>query len=208
MTETKKFNLITICPEVFGGLSTPRNPSDIKGDKVFSNEGLDVTKNFYDGALKALEILKQYNAKYALLKEGSPSCGVHKIYDGTFSGKKIPGFGVTTKMFKELGIKVYSENEIDELCNNCTWTWITKNQVNGCKIEGPNGNCIFLPATGYHNYSPEKIEKYNEGLCGAYWSSSLLTSLFARSLWCNSEGASKSFDLRSCSLTIRPVCPK
>jgi hypothetical protein len=101
-----------------------------------------------------------------------------------------------------------TENEIDELCNNCTWTWITKNQVNGCKIEGPNGNCIFLPATGYHNYSPEKIEKYNEGLCGAYWSSSLLTSLFARSLWCNSEGASKSFDLRSCSLTIRPVCPK
>jgi uncharacterized protein YbbK (DUF523 family) len=111
----EKFNLITICPEVFGGLSTPRNPSEIKGDKVFSNEGLDVTKNFYDGALKALEILKQYNAKYALLKEGSPSCGVHKIYDGTFSGNKIPGFGVTTKMFKELGIKVYSENEIDEL---------------------------------------------------------------------------------------------
>jgi uncharacterized protein YbbK (DUF523 family) len=111
----EKFNLITICPEVFGGLSTPRNPSEIKGNKVFSNTGVDVTKNFYDGALKALEILKQYNAKYALLKEGSPSCGVHKIYDGTFSGKKIPGFGVTTKMFKELGIKVYSENEIDEL---------------------------------------------------------------------------------------------
>jgi uncharacterized protein YbbK (DUF523 family) len=111
----EKFNLITICPEVFGGLSTPRDPSEIKGDKVYSNQGLDVTENFNSGALKAVEILKKSNAKYALLKEGSPSCGVHKIYDGTFSGTKIPGSGVTTNMFKDLGIKVYSENEIDEL---------------------------------------------------------------------------------------------
>ena len=111
----EKFNLITICPEVFGGLSTPRNPSEIIGDKVYSDKGLDVTENFNNGAKLAVDILKKYNAKYALLKEGSPSCGVHKIYDGTFSGTKIPGSGVTTQMFKELGIKVYSENEIDEL---------------------------------------------------------------------------------------------
>ena len=111
----KKFNLITICPEVFGGLSTPRNPSEIKGNKVYSNQGLDVTENFNLGAKLALDILKKHNAKYALLKEGSPSCGVHKIYDGTFSGIKIAGSGITTQMFRELGIKVYSENEIDEL---------------------------------------------------------------------------------------------
>lgn len=111
----EKFNLITICPEVFGGLTTPRNPSEIIGDKVYSNKGLDVTENFVSGAKLALDILKKHNAKYALLKEGSPSCGVHKVYDGTFSGIKISGSGVTTKMFKELGIKVYSENEIDEL---------------------------------------------------------------------------------------------
>ena len=111
----EKFNLITICPEEFGGLTTPRDPSEIKGDKVYSNKGKDVTDNFILGAEKALEILKKYNAKYALLKEGSPSCGVHKIYDGTFSGNKIPGSGITTAMFKELGIKVYSENEIEEL---------------------------------------------------------------------------------------------
>ena len=111
----EKFNLITICPEVFGGLSTPRNPSEIVGQKVLSNKGVDVTENFYNGANKAVEILKSYNAKYALLKEGSPSCGVHKIYDGTFSGVKIPGSGITTNMFKELGIEIYSENEIEEL---------------------------------------------------------------------------------------------
>ena len=111
----EKFNLITICPEVFGGLSTPRNPSEIVGQKVLSNKGDDVTENFYNGANKAVEILKAYNAKYALLKEGSPSCGVHKIYDGTFSGVKIPGSGITTNMFKELEIKIYSENEIEEL---------------------------------------------------------------------------------------------
>lgn len=111
----EKFNLITICPEVFGGLSTPRNPSEIQGDKVYSNQGLDVTDNFVNGALKAVEILKKHDVKYALLKEGSPSCGVNKIYDGTFTGVKISGSGVTTKMFRDLGIEVYSENEIDEL---------------------------------------------------------------------------------------------
>jgi uncharacterized protein YbbK (DUF523 family) len=111
----EKFNLITICPEVFGGLTTPRNPSEIIGDKVFSNKGLDVTDNFHNGAKMAVDILKKYNAKYALLKEGSPSCGVHKVYDGTFSGVKISGSGITTQMFKKLGIIVFSENEVEEL---------------------------------------------------------------------------------------------
>jgi uncharacterized protein YbbK (DUF523 family) len=110
-----KFNLIHICPEVFGGLSTPRNPSEILGDKVISNKGLDVSNNFINGANQAVELAKKYNVKYALLKEGSPSCGVHKIYDGTFTGTKIDGNGITTFMLKELGVIVFSENEIDEL---------------------------------------------------------------------------------------------
>ena len=110
-----KFNLIHICPEVFGGLKTPRDPSEILKDKVISNAGVDVTQNFINGANQAIALAKKYNAKYALLKEGSPSCGVHKIYDGTFTGTKIDGNGVTTAMLKELGIIVFNENEIDEL---------------------------------------------------------------------------------------------
>ncbi len=112
-----RFELILICPEVMGGLSTPRNPSEIRGNKVFSNFGLDVTDNFNLGARLSLDIVFKNNIKYALLKESSPSCGVNKVYDGTFSGNKINGMGITTKLLKENGIIVYSEDDIDKLLN-------------------------------------------------------------------------------------------
>lgn len=111
----EKFDLYLICPEVAGGLTTPRNPSEIKGQTVFSNQGRDVTKEFIAGAQKALDIALKYDIHLALLKEASPSCGVHQIYDGTFTGTKIQGQGFTTKVFLNHGIKIYSEKEIDLL---------------------------------------------------------------------------------------------
>lgn len=112
-----KYDLVLICPEVMGGLSTPRNPSEIKGNKVYSNQGLDVTENFNLGAKLSLAIALNNNIKYALLKEGSPSCGVNRVYDGTFSGNKINGMGITTKLLKENGIIIYSEEDIAKLLN-------------------------------------------------------------------------------------------
>ena len=107
---------IIICPEQLGGLTTPRNPSEIiniNGErKVFTCDNIDVTKNFINGAKESLKIAKIYNCKKALLKEGSPSCGCNFIYDGTFSGKKIPGQGITTTLFKENNIEVFSEKEL------------------------------------------------------------------------------------------------
>ena len=107
---------IIICPEQLGGLTTPRNPSEIiniNGErKVFTCDSIDVTKNFINGAKESLKIAKIYNCKKALLKEGSPSCGCNLIYDGTFSGKKIPGQGITTTLFKENNIEVFSEKEL------------------------------------------------------------------------------------------------
>ena len=85
----EKFELYLVCPEVDGGLTTPRNPSEQIGDKVVSNKGLDVTYEFYLGAKIALDVCKKNDIKYALLKESSPSCGSNLIYDGTFSSKKI-----------------------------------------------------------------------------------------------------------------------
>lgn len=98
---------ILVCPEQLGGLSTPRNPSEIitygnkDGNdvlsgctKVLSNKGIDVTKNFIQGAEETLKIAKEHNAKTAILKAGSPSCGYKKIYDGSFLGNKIQGMGV------------------------------------------------------------------------------------------------------------------
>ena len=111
----EKYELILACPEVLGGLSTPRDPSEQMKDKVFSNKGLDVTDNFNLGASKTLEIIKKHKIKKALLKESSPSCGSNLIYDGTFSGTKINGLGVTAKLLKENGITIYNENEIDLL---------------------------------------------------------------------------------------------
>lgn len=112
-----KYDLYPICPEVFGGLSIPRDPSEIKGNRVFSNKGIDVTKEFKMGANKALEIAIKYGIKLALLKEGSPSCGVSKIYDGTFSANKIDGQGITAELFKIFDIKAYNENDVNLLLN-------------------------------------------------------------------------------------------
>lgn len=108
----EKYNLITICPEVDGGLSTPRIPSEIIQDKVINKEGKDVTKEYNEGAKKALDKAKENNVRKAILKAKSPSCGCGYIYDGTFTNTLIQGDGVTTKLFKENNIEVLTENDI------------------------------------------------------------------------------------------------
>ena len=110
----KKYELVPFCPEVEGGLTTPRDPSEIKGDKVYSNKGRDVTRFFLLGAEKALNICKSLNIKVAILKEGSPSCGSNEIYDGSFSNKKKKGEGITASLLKQNGIKVINEKEIED----------------------------------------------------------------------------------------------
>ncbi len=111
----EQFELVLICPEVMGGLATPRVPSEIVGEKVLSKEGRDVTEAFQRGAIESLKIAKTHNITLALLKEASPSCGVHKIYDGTFCGHKVDGTGMTTRILMDNNIKVFCENEIVEI---------------------------------------------------------------------------------------------
>ena len=116
---------ILVCPEQLGGLSTPRNPSEIitygnkDGNdvlsgctKVLSKKGKDVTKNFKQGAEETLKIAKEHNAKTAILKAGSPSCGYKKIYDGTFLGNKIQGMGVTAAILNKENIALLDEDDI------------------------------------------------------------------------------------------------
>ena len=111
----ERFEFYLICPEVMGGLPTPRDPSEQKDGKVFSNQGRDVTFEFETGAQLALDIALKNNIRLALLKESSPSCGSKSIYDGTFSGRKIEGEGVAAKLLREHGIEIYSEKEIPKL---------------------------------------------------------------------------------------------
>ena len=108
----KDKEVIPVCPEIFGGLQTPRIPSEIVGDKVLNREKKDVTKEYQKGAEETLYLAKLFNVKKALLKESSPSCGTNTIYDGTFTGNKINGIGITAKLLKENGIEVISENEV------------------------------------------------------------------------------------------------
>lgn len=103
---------ICFCPEQLGGLTTPRIPSEIRSDKVVSKEGIDVTDNFIRGAKEAFKIAQITGIKKAIMKDGSPSCGVHYIYDGTFTGNKIEGVGITTRLFLSNNIEVIAETEI------------------------------------------------------------------------------------------------
>lgn len=105
---------IMICPEVLSGMPIPRDPCEIIGDKVMSKQGQDRTKEYYNGAHKALQILKDNHVAVALLKAKSPSCGKKYIYDGTFSHTLVEGDGITTKVLEENGIIVYNEDSLDE----------------------------------------------------------------------------------------------
>ena len=113
----EKYELVPFCPEVEGGLPTPRHPSEQRGEQVVNDIDEDVTDEFNRGADLALNICLYLKITKAILKERSPSCGVHEIYDGSFSHKVIPGMGVTAALLKRKGITIYSEDEIPELLN-------------------------------------------------------------------------------------------
>ncbi|WP_178139798.1 DUF523 domain-containing protein [uncultured Campylobacter sp.] len=110
---SKRFHLLFVCPEVYGGLSTPREPAEMKnGVVVCKFSGKDVSENFKNGAEICLKIAKLNGCKKAILKSKSPSCGSGQIYDGSFSKRLILGDGITAKLLKENEILVYSEDEI------------------------------------------------------------------------------------------------
>ena len=113
----EKYELVPFCSEVEGGLSIPRKPSEIRKDRVISQDGRDVTRQYALGAEKALNICRYLDIKIAILKEGSPACGVHEIHDGNFTGRKIKGMGITASLLSKNGIKVISEDEIETLLN-------------------------------------------------------------------------------------------
>lgn len=112
-----KYILIPICPEVMGNLSIPRNKSERKGNIVIDEYGNNVTSFFFMGANKSLDIAIKEKVDFCILKENSPSCGVHFIHDGNFKGNKIKGKGITCELLEKNNFKCYSENEeiIDQL---------------------------------------------------------------------------------------------
>ena len=107
--------IMPVCPEIYGGLPTPRQPSERRDGGVFMKDGTDVTAQYARGAREALQIADALGARYAVLKERSPSCGSGEIYDGTFTGTRVFGDGVTAELLKKNEIAVYGESRIGEL---------------------------------------------------------------------------------------------
>lgn len=104
--------LIPVCPEVLGGLATPRLPCEIKDDRVVNELGQDFTREFQKGAEETLKLARLYKVDMAVLKAKSPSCGRGQIYDGSFSNRLIKGDGITSQVLLRENFKVISEEEL------------------------------------------------------------------------------------------------
>lgn len=116
----KEGKAVPVCPEVLGGLSTPRKSSERQVDgRVINSAGEDVTEAFQSGAEKALQLCRSYNCSMAVLKSKSPSCGCGLIYNGKFDGGLTEGNGVFTDMLLSEGIPVMTEDEYLNKSNNC-----------------------------------------------------------------------------------------
>ena len=115
-----RYRLIPVCPEIMGGLPTPRSPAEIlRGqEKVIRKDGVDVTEAYRRGAEETLRLAHLFDCKLAVLKERSPSCGKGRIHDGSFSGAMTDGDGLTTALLRQNGIEVIGESEIPQLLSH------------------------------------------------------------------------------------------
>ena len=113
----EKYRLVPVCPESYGGLPSPRLPSERVGERVLAKDGADVTEQYKKGAAAALRLAKLFGCKIALMKERSPSCGHDSIYDGSFTGRVVPGDGVAAELLKQTGVTVCGESDVVRLIN-------------------------------------------------------------------------------------------
>lgn len=105
--------VVGVCPEMAGGLPAPRPPSEIRGLRVVTRDGRDVTSQFQTGARMAVQVARELGIRVAVLKSRSPSCGTGQIYDGTFSGQLIEGDGTTAAALRREGVQVFDEYHLD-----------------------------------------------------------------------------------------------
>ncbi|MBO6040757.1 MAG: DUF523 domain-containing protein [Oscillospiraceae bacterium] len=111
----ERYRLIPVCPECAGGLPVPRTSAERQGRWVMTRDGRDVTAQFEKGALVALRLARLFGCEEALLKERSPSCGNGEIYDGSFCGRLVPGYGTAAELLRDAGFAVHGENRVEEL---------------------------------------------------------------------------------------------
>lgn len=110
-----KYSLIPVCPEIMGGLPTPRIPCEIKNGRAINKNGEDKTAEYCRGSEEVLRMARLFGCDTAVLKARSPSCGNGQIYDGSFSGGLTAGDGICAKLLKANGIRVLNETQISEI---------------------------------------------------------------------------------------------
>ena len=111
--------VISVCPELAGGLSVPRSPCEIVGGVVMNADGENVDQAFRSGAAACLVLAEEQQIDLAVLQSRSPSCGVNRIYDGTFSGNLIEGSGVFASLLRENGFRVLDAEELEGDIQSC-----------------------------------------------------------------------------------------
>lgn len=104
--------LVPVCPETDGGLPVPRDPCQRCDTEILTEDGRSCTAQYRLGAEMALAAAREQDVVFCIMKEGSPSCGVNEIYDGSFTGRKTDGEGLATELLRKNGFKVFSENEL------------------------------------------------------------------------------------------------
>src|SRR5438132_849463 len=108
--------VVPVCPETMGGLPTPRPAAEIQADgRVATADGADVTDHYERGARASVELAVAVGAREAVLKERSPSCGCHQVYNGSFSRARMPGEGVTARALRQAGVEVRSEEDVSDI---------------------------------------------------------------------------------------------
>ena len=108
----RRHEVVPICPEQLGGLSTPRTPAERQGSRVVTKTGGDVTEQYFRGAAEAVRLARQLGCPVAILKERSPSCGSGEIYDGTFTGTLTGGYGAAAEALMGAGVRVLGESQL------------------------------------------------------------------------------------------------
>lgn len=123
---------LPVCPELLGGLPTPRPPCEIVKSRVFSREGQEYTDAFAQGAALTLALAHAHGIRMAVLKERSPSCGPTRLYDGAFSGCTVPGKGITAALLYKNGILIHNETVLPKV-------------LQGYFIRGEHGHSLVPP---------------------------------------------------------------
>ena len=111
----ERHTLIPFCPEIYGGLPTPREPSEIREGRVYTRSGRDVTAEYEKGAAEALKVAQMLGCDCALLQDRSPSCGIDRVHNGLFDGGLVDGDGVTARLFREAGIRLVPASRADDI---------------------------------------------------------------------------------------------